>query len=87
MAMYKPRVFPLRLTETDYTADSLRQFMADNEIPGSAEFVYRGCGSHDMEFHWMELLSPEDEQAERERRAALRAATEARERQDRELGF
>lgn len=87
MSMTRPRVVPLGLGSTDFTADSLQDFMLKHEIPGSAALVYRGCGSHDVEFHWLEDLTPEEEVVRRREIAARRAAQEAEEAEDRKAGF
>lgn len=85
--MTRPKVVPLYLSEEPTTAASLRQLMVEKEIPDTAELVYRGCGSHDVEFRWLEPLTPEEEVVRRREIAARRAAIEAEEAEDRKAGF
>lgn len=88
MAMTRPRVVPLYLSGEDaMSAGELRQFMLEKEIPDTAELVYRGCGSHDVEFRWFEVLTPEEEVVRRREIAARQAAQEAEEADDRKAGF
>jgi hypothetical protein len=84
MAIFRTEQRPFEEPEAGVTLDFLVAFCAKNQIPANANI---DCDHGEWMFWWREQMTPEEEQAEWERRAEEQRQIDLAEAEDRKAGF